>query len=115
MAGDTIPFFGTRFRVAGVMEPTGMNFVDRAVFMSMEAAYAMAENSKIKALQPLEIGRDEISTVLAQVQDDTSPERVAIRIEHDISGIKALVSDTIVTTVRKQLSGLIKVSKDRKS
>ncbi len=29
-------------------------------------------------------------------------------IEHDISGVKALVSDTIINTVRKQLSGLIK-------
>ncbi len=68
----------------------------------------MAENSKTKAIQPIEIGRDQISTVLVQVKDDITPDRVAIRIEHDISGVKALVSDTIISTVRKQLSGLIK-------
>ena len=108
ITGDTVPFFGTRFIVAGKMEPTGMNIVDRGVFMSMDAAYAMAENSKVKALQLLEIGRDKISTVLVQVQDDTRPDRVAIRIEYDIPGVKALVSDTVIITVRKQLAGLIR-------
>ncbi len=108
IVGDTIPFFGTHFRVAGIMATTGMNFIDRAVFMSMDAAYAMAENSKVKALKPLEIGRDKISTVLVQVKDDVSPDRIATKLEYDIPGIKALVSDTVMSTVRKQLSGLIK-------
>lgn len=108
IAGDNIPFFGTTFTVAGTMGATGMDFFDRAVFMSLDAAYKMADDSKTRALQPLEIGRDRISTVLVQVRDDFTPDRVAIRIEHDISGVKALVSDTVISTVRKQLSGLIK-------
>lgn len=107
ITGDAIPFFGTTFRVGGTMEPTGMDFFDRAVFMSLDAAYNMAENSKTRALQPLEIGRDKISTVLVQVKDEFTPDRVSIRIEHDIPGVKALVSDTVISTVRKQLSGLI--------
>ena len=107
IVGDAIPFFGTTFRVGGTMEPTGMDFFDRAVFMSLDAAYMMAESSKTRALQPLEVGRDKISTVLVQVKDDFTPDRVAIRIEHDIPGVKALVSDTVISTVRKQLSGLI--------
>jgi putative ABC transport system permease protein len=108
IVGDSIPFFGTTFTVAGTMEATGMDFFDRAVFMSLESAYLMAENSKTKAIQPLEIGRDKISTVLVQVRDDITPDRVAIRIEHAVNGVKALASDTIISTVRKQLSGLIK-------
>jgi putative ABC transport system permease protein len=107
IAGDAIPFFGTTFRVAGTMEPTGMDFFDRAVFMSLDGAYMMAENSRTRALQPLEVGRDKISTVLVQVKDEFTPDRIAIRIEHDIPGVKALVSDTVISTVRKQLSGLI--------
>ena len=67
----------------------------------------MAENSKVKAIKPIEIGRDSISTVLVQVGEEFTPDRVAIRIEHDIAGVKALVSDTVISTVRKQLSGLI--------
>ncbi|MDA8423045.1 MAG: FtsX-like permease family protein [Nitrospiraceae bacterium] len=105
--GDMIPFFGTNFRVAGTMEPTGMDFFDRAVFMSLDAAYKMAEDSKTKAVQPIEIGRDKISTVLVQVNDDITPDRVAVRIEYAISGVKALVSDRVISTVRNQLSGLI--------
>ncbi|HSA78211.1 MAG TPA: FtsX-like permease family protein, partial [Nitrospirota bacterium] len=107
IVGDRIPFFGTTFTVAGTMEPTGMDFFDRAVFMSRGAAYAMAEASKISALQPLEIGQDEISTVLVRVRDDITPDRVAIRIEHAVNGVKALVSDTVISTVRRQLAGLI--------
>ena len=106
--GDMIPFYGTNSKVAGTMEPTGMDFFDRAVFMSLDAAYKMAADSKTKALQPLEIGRDKISTVLVQVNDDITPDRVAVRIEYAISGVKALVSDTVISTVRNQLSGLIR-------
>jgi putative ABC transport system permease protein len=108
IVGDKIPFYGTTFTVGGTMEPTGMDFFDRAVFMSLDSAYNMAANSKTKALQPLEISRNQISTVLVQVRDDITPDRVAIRIEHNISGVKAIVSDTIISTVRKQLAGLIK-------
>lgn len=107
ITGDTLPFFGTNFTVAGSMEATGMDFFDRAVFLGLDAAYRMAEESKTKALQPIEIGRDKISTVLVQVTDDITPDRVGIRIEHDISGVKALVSDTVISTVRKQLTGLM--------
>jgi putative ABC transport system permease protein len=108
ITGDNIPFFGTTFQVAGTMEPTGMDFFDRSAFMSLDAAYKMAEDSKTKAIQPIEIGKDKISTVLVQASEDFTPDRVAIRIEHDIPGVKALVSDTVISTVRKQLSGLIR-------
>jgi putative ABC transport system permease protein len=108
IVGDMIPFYGTNFRVAGTMEPTGMDFFDRAVFMSLDAAYKMAENSKTRAIKPLVIGRDKISTVLVQVNDDITPDRVAVRIEYAISGVKALVSDRVISTVRNQLSGLIR-------
>lgn len=107
ITGDNLPFFGTTFVVAGTMEPTGMDFFDRSAFMSLDAAYKMAADSKMKAVQPLEIGQDKISTALVQVSEDFTPDRVAIRIEHDVPGVKALVSDTVISTVRKQLSGLI--------
>jgi putative ABC transport system permease protein len=108
VAGNEIPFFGSGFRVAGTMEPTGMDFFDRAAFMSLESAYRMAESSRTAAVKPLEIGRDKISTVLVQIDEDMTPDRVAIRIEHDVDGVKAIASDTVISTVRQQLSGLIR-------
>ncbi len=107
IAGDTIPFFGTPFTVVGTLEPTGMKFFDRTVFMTMDAAYAMAANSKTRAVQPISIDRDKISAVLVKAQSDFTPDRVAIRIEHDVDGVKAIASDEVMNTVRKQLSGLI--------
>jgi putative ABC transport system permease protein len=108
VVGDTLPFFGTPFTVAGTMEPTGMKFFDQSVFMTTQAAYAMAANSTARAMQPLELNKDKISAVLVQVQEGVTPERVAIRIEHDVEGVKAIASDEVISTVRRQLGGLLK-------
>lgn len=108
IVGDTISFFGTPFKVVGTMEPTGTKFFDQSVFMTMNAAYKMAEDSKDRSMQPIDIDKNKISAVLVQVQDGYSPERASIRIEHDIPGVKAIASDEVISTVRKQLSGLLK-------
>ena len=90
IAGDTIPFFGTPFEVVGTMEPTGMKFFDQSVFMTMDAAYRMAENSQTKSMQPISINKDEISAVLVQVQDNFTPDRVANRrgLNHWVSNLR---------------------------
>jgi putative ABC transport system permease protein len=106
--GDSIAFFGTQFKVVGTMETTGMKFFDQSVFMTMDAAYAMAENSKERSMQPISIERDKISAVLVQDEEGMNPDRVAIRLEHDIEGISAIASDEVISTVRKQLAGLLK-------
>jgi putative ABC transport system permease protein len=108
LKGDSLPFFGTLFTVVGTMEPTGMKFFDQSVFMTMDSAYEMAVNSKTKSMQPIELDRNKISAVLVQVQDNFTPDRVAIRIEHAVDGIKAIASDEVVSNVRRQLAGLLK-------
>ena len=59
-------------------------------------------------MQPLELEKNKISAVLVQVQDGFTPDRIAIRIEHDIEGVKAIASDEVTSTVRRQLAGLLK-------
>jgi putative ABC transport system permease protein len=108
MTGSSLPFYGTIFTVVGTMEPTGMKFFDQSIFMTMEAAYQMAEGSKTKSLQPIDIDRNRISAVLVQVDDTITADRVAIRIAHDVDGVRAIASDEVVNTVRRQLSGLMK-------
>ncbi len=108
IAGDSISFFGTLFKVAGTMELTGIKFFDQSIFMTMDAAYKMVEDSKTKSMQPLSLDRDSISTVLVQIEDGMTPDRVAIRIEHDVDGVRAIASDEVISTVRKQLMGLLK-------
>ncbi len=106
--GDTIPFYGTSFKVMGTMESTGMNFFDRSVFMTMDAAYNMAAQSKERAMQPISINRNQISAVLVKDEEGYSPDRVSIKIENAIPGVKAIASDKVISTVRKQLAGLLK-------
>lgn len=108
IVGMQLPFFGTKFTVVGTMEPTGMMYFDQSAFMTMDAAYRMADNSKTLSLQPITLDRDKISAVLVQVDPDISPDRVAIRITHDIDGVKAIASDEVINTVRRQLAGLMK-------
>ncbi len=108
VTGDVIPFFGTSFKVAGTMEPTGIKFFDQSVFMTMTAAYKMADDSKTRSMQPLNIDDSKISAVLVQVKEGFSPERVSIRIEHDVPDVKALASDEVISTVRNQLRGLVR-------
>jgi putative ABC transport system permease protein len=108
LTGDVMPFFGTLFNVTGTMEPTGMKYFDQSIFMTMQAAYEMAEKSKEKSVQPLDMERGKISAVLVQVEDGFTPERVSIRIEHAIEGVKAIASDEVTSTVRRQLAGLLK-------
>ncbi|MBI5640991.1 MAG: FtsX-like permease family protein [Nitrospirae bacterium] len=107
-AGDTIPFFGTLFTVAGTMEPTGMKFFDQTVFMTMDAAYAMAEDSVTKSKQPLTLEQNIISAVLVRIQDGITPERVAIKIEYEIKGVRAIPAVEIVSSVKKQLKGVFR-------
>lgn len=107
MTGATIPFFGTPFKVVGTMEPTGMRFFDQSIFMTMDAAYRMAENSATRSMQPIKLDNSKISAVLIKTDGAISPERVALRIMHDIDDVKAIASDEVVNTVRNQLSGLL--------
>jgi len=107
MTGATIPFFGTPFKVVGTMEPTGMRFFDQSIFMTMDAAYRMAENSVKRSQQPIQLDNSKISAVLVKTDGTVSPERVALRIMHDLDDVKAIASDEVVNTVRNQLSGLL--------
>ena len=108
VVGDSLPFYGTPFKVVGTMEPTGMKFFDRSVFMTMDAAYRMAKDSKERSIQPIDIERNKISAVLVQVSDDFTPGRVAMRIENAVDGVKAIASDEVINVVRRQLGGLLK-------
>ncbi len=107
MEGATIPFFGTSFKVVGTMAPTGMKFFDQSIFMTMDAAYRMAENSATQSPQPLHLDKSKISAVLVKTDGTLSPERVALRIMHALDDVKAIASDEVVNTVRRQLSGLL--------
>jgi len=107
--GDRIPFFGTVFTVAAAMEPTGMDILDRSVFMSFDAALRMAADSSVLSPAPLTLDRDRPSAVLVRVTPGASPDRIAITLEHDIPGIRTLTAGMVVTSVKQQTEGVVRI------
>ena len=103
MTGDIITFFGKQLNVAGSLESTGMDFIDHTVFMSFETAYEMARLSGARAQERLMIDTSRISSVMVRVQPDVSPRRAAVFIEYEIAGVKAVVAEEIIGSVKKQL------------
>ncbi|NOY64559.1 MAG: FtsX-like permease family protein [Nitrospirae bacterium] len=107
--GSKIKFYGKYFEVVGMLEETGMKFIDNSVFMPYAAMKKLAEESKHKkGVKAANLPIDKISTVLVQVEPEISPQRVAIFIEHDIPGVKAIVSEQVISSVRKQLFVLLR-------
>ena len=107
--GSKIRFYGKDFEVVGMLEETGMKFIDDSVFMPYAAMKKLAEESQHKkGVKAAKLPLDKISTVLVQVEPEISPSRVAIFIEHDIPGVKAIVSEQVISNVRKQLFILLR-------
>jgi len=106
--GDKIMLFGSDFRVAGMLEETGMSFIDNSVFMPYESMMALSQSPPREGVKRPELPYHMISTVFVQVDPEISPARVAIFVEHDIEGVKAIVSEQVISSVRKQLFILLR-------
>ncbi|MEO5356974.1 MAG: ABC transporter permease [Nitrospirae bacterium YQR-1] len=106
--GSSLTAYGRLFKVVGMIEQTGMKFLDNSMFLPMEGVRKAIEESKRTGNKAVDIPENKISTVLVQVTTDMPPSRVAIFIEYEISGVTAIVSEEVVSTVRKQLFILLK-------
>ena len=106
MTGRTLKFYGREFNVVGTLARTGMRYLDNSAFITLNAAYKMAEQSGSKALKKVNVTPDEISTVLVKVQDGYTPQRVAVKISFAVDGVKAIASSDVISTVKDQLSKL---------
>lgn len=106
--GAKITFYGTDLMIAGMLEETGMKFIDNSIFMPYEGLRKIAEYSAKKGKQDVHIPLNKVSTVLVQVNTEISAARVAIFIEHQIDNVKAIVSEQVIAAVRKQLFILLK-------
>jgi putative ABC transport system permease protein len=106
LKGRTLKFYGHEFNVVGVLAPTGMHYLDNSAFMTMDSAYRMAAESSKKALKALDVTPDQISTVLVKVAEGYTPQRVAVKINYAVDGVKAIASSEVISTVKEQLSKL---------
>ncbi len=118
--GFIIQLYGLDFKIAGMLEETGMDFIDDSIFMPYKSMQNIIENSeksqnkkkrkkqKKETVKAVKLMKDQISTVLVQVKPEIAAERVALYIENQIEGVKALVSEQIISSVRKQLFILLR-------
>ncbi|HLB25201.1 MAG TPA: ABC transporter permease, partial [Nitrospirota bacterium] len=106
LEGRTLDFYGHTFNVVGTLAPTGMHYLDNSAFMTMDAAYTMAAESSKKAMKQVDVTPDQISTVLVKVAEGYTPQRVAVKINYAVEGVKAIASSEVISTVKEQLSRL---------
>ncbi len=106
--GSQVKLYGEEFKIVGMLEETGMKFIDNSIFLPFEALRKIIEGSKREDVQTVKIPKDQISNVLVQVDPEISPARVAIYIENEIPDVKAIVSEQVISNVRKQLFILIR-------
>jgi len=104
--GSPLLFYGHSFLIAGRLEPTGMRGVDKAVFIRMEDAYIMADESGQRAEKPLVLPRGMVSNVLVRLEPGASPSLVANAISRNIMGTRALTPASLAGTVTRHLEGI---------
>ncbi len=107
--GDDMVFYGKPLKVVGFLSDTGLEYIDHGVFMTFDTARDMIRTSKEKAVEPLGISEDVISTVLVQLNPDISPERAAVFIEYEVPDVKAIASQDVIGGVKKQLYTLLRM------
>lgn len=107
--GDKMSFYGKDLTVAGYLSTTGLEYIDHAVYMTLETARDMIRVSKTKAAEPLGIDEDALSTILVQLEPEISPERAAVFVEYEIKGVKAVTSQDVIGSVKKQLHVLLRI------
>ncbi|MBI5142743.1 MAG: FtsX-like permease family protein [Nitrospirae bacterium] len=101
--GPYMTFFGKKFRVGSSMNPTGMRYLDYSIFMTMQAARDMIEKSARDSLKPLTVRPDQISSIMVKVSRDSDIKAVAGEIEASFKGIKALLTNDMISSVKREI------------
>ncbi len=104
--GSPLRFYGHDFTVSGKLEPTGMG-LDKAIFIPMQGAREMIDESGEKATQKLNIMPNQISSVLVRIDRSTStPTEVALKIQASIPEVSVVVTNRLVEGVNVQFTGV---------
>jgi putative ABC transport system permease protein len=104
---ESIRIYGTEIDLVGNLERTGTG-LDTALFFTFETARYVAEHSRIRAVQPLEIPADSISAALVKVKSDVDPRLVALQITHQVPGVRAIPIAGLFQAFRAQASSLLR-------
>ncbi len=106
--GFRLNFFNTPFTVAGMLEETGMDFIDNSIFIPFSGLERIRANTEKDAKTKGALPAGKVSTILVQVEPQFTADRVGLFIEADINGVKAIVTDKIIASVRRQMFILLR-------
>ncbi len=99
-------FYGHSYHIVGRIEPTGMRSIDKAVFIRMEDAHIMADESGTKAVKPLVLPPGMISSVLVQMDPGASSVAVEDAIIREVPDTRILTRASLSGTVTQHLAGI---------
>ncbi len=101
--GDTVFFYGQNFTVYGKLGRTGVGLYDNAIFMNIEKAYFMAEEShRLPKVAKLKLVRGQVSAVLVQTEVGSKLPFISFTISKD-PDVKVITAGNIITSVRQNL------------
>ncbi len=101
--GDTVFFYGQSLTVYGKLGRTGVGLYDNAIFMNIERAYVMAEQSyKTPNVAKLKLVRGQVSAVLVQTEVGSKLPFISFTISKD-PDVKVITAGNIITSVRQNL------------
>lgn len=106
LTGDPMMFYGTTFRIAARLDPTGMG-MDETVFLPAPAVWEMAKNSVTLAEEPLNIPAGHVSAILVGLDDPSRATEITRQIEAGIPGVSVVTAGQIARGVADDLDGLI--------
>jgi putative ABC transport system permease protein len=98
--------YGYHLNLVGNLEPTGTN-LDVSLFLTMDAARAMAKTSLTEAYEPLVIPEESVSSILVKVDPNASPYLVADWIGQEVPDVTPLVGLSLFDAFRRQISALL--------
>lgn len=107
--GDGATFYGTNFRIAGVLEKTGMG-IDRTIYVPIEGLRQMIADSYGLAEQPLAINPDEISSIMVSIEAGADIIDVAERIEGQVEGVHVFTASQLNQAVARQMQGVMGIT-----
>ena len=100
--GYNLTFYGHDFTIAGRLDPSGMG-IDSSVFIQMEDAYTMSEESGFRAARPVGIQNGQISAVLVRVKPGEDRDIVANAIRSELPQAYPYMATTMAKRVSAQL------------
>ena len=106
--GSPLEFYGHNFTIAGRLDPTGMG-LDTSIFLRVEDAYIMADESPDKAVEPVYIPEGKVSAAVVKVGNASDINEVASRIQAQVLEARVMTPNYLVSKVTSQLNSALQV------